>query len=92
MRVSETNQEDVRNWIKKLSGRIDILHLKDMGRDDKGPYITEIGNGNLYWEGILDEAAQAGVKYYVVEQDSCPGDPFESLRRSSDYIHAHFMK
>ena len=83
---------DVRNWIKKLSGRIDILHLKDMGRDDKGPYITEIGNGNLYWEGILDEAAQAGVKYYVVEQDSCPGDPFESLRRSSDYIHAHFMK
>lgn len=83
---------DVRWWINKLNGRIDILHLKDMGRDDKGPFITEIGNGNLYWEGIIDAAAQAGVKYYVVEQDSCPGDPFESLKRSSDYIHAHFMK
>lgn len=82
---------DVRKWIEKLSGRIDILHLKDMGRNQDGPFITEIGQGNLYWEGILEAAEKAGVRYYVVEQDHCPGDPFESLKISSEYIHKHFM-
>ena len=33
-----------------LAGRIDILHLKDMGRNQNGPFITEVGNGNIWWE------------------------------------------
>ncbi|MBQ4192884.1 MAG: sugar phosphate isomerase/epimerase [Clostridia bacterium] len=82
---------DVRHWIEKLAGRIDILHLKDMGRDENGPFITEIGNGNLWWEGILDTAQKAGVKYYVVEQDSWPGDPFDSVRQSAEYLRANFL-
>ncbi len=82
---------DVRHWIEKLAGRIDILHLKDMGRSAEGQFITEVGNGNLYWEGILETAAATGVRHYVVEQDTCPGDPFESLRMSSEYLHKHFM-
>ncbi len=83
---------DVRQWISKLSGRIDILHLKDMGRGPDGPFITEIGNGNLNFPGIIEEAEKAGVKYYVIEQDTCPGDPFESLKQSVDYIQKNFMK
>ena len=47
---------------------------------------------NICWEGILDAAEKAGVAYYVVEQDECPGDPFESLRLSSEYLHKHFMR
>ncbi|MGN1347081.1 MAG: sugar phosphate isomerase/epimerase family protein [Eubacteriales bacterium] len=82
---------DVRYWIEKLAGRIDILHLKDMGRNEHGPFITEIGNGNLWWEGILESAEKAGVKYYVVEQDTCPGDPFDSIARSAAYLKK-FMK
>ncbi len=82
---------DVRHWIDKLKGRIDIIHLKDMAFDPEGPYITEVGNGNLWWEGIMEAAEQAGVKYYVVEQDHCPGDPFDSIRQSSEYMHKHFM-
>ena len=87
---------DVCQWIKKLSGRIDILHLKDFKvyRDENNvtlPMFAEIGNGNLNWEGIMAAAADAGVKYYVVEQDICPGDPFDSLKISSDFIHKNFM-
>lgn len=82
---------DVRRWIEMLKGRIDILHLKDMGKSPEAQFITEIGRGNLYWEGILETADQAGVRYYVVEQDTCPGDPFDSLKISSDYLHRHFM-
>lgn len=87
---------DVREWIEKCKGRVDILHLKDMARsmDNNAPqpqYYTEIGNGNLYWEGILETALNTGVRHFVVEQDTCPGDPFESLKQSSDYLHANFF-
>lgn len=84
---------DVCSWIEKLAGRIDILHLKDMGVNrDRQPFITEIGNGNMDFDKIIKTAEKTGVKYYVVEQDTCPGDPFESVKMSSEYIHTHFMK
>lgn len=83
---------DVRHWIDMLKGRIDILHLKDMKILADGTHVfAEIGVGNLYWEGILQSAEAAGVRYYVVEQDRCDGDPFESLRISSEYLHKNFM-
>ena len=82
---------DVRFWIEKLAGRVDILHLKAMGRNDQGPFITEIGNDNMNWAGMLETAEKAGVKYYVVEQDIWPGDPFDSIKQSSDYLHKYFM-
>ena len=84
---------DVCSWIEKLAGRIDILHLKDMGvNKERQPFITEVGNGNMDFDKIIKTAEKTGVKYYVVEQDTCPGDPFDSVKMSSDYIHAHFMK
>ncbi len=88
---------DIRHWIEKLKGRIDILHLKDMGRkervngNEQNCFITEIGNGNIYFEGVIETALKCGVKSFVVEQDTCPGDPFDSLKISSDYLHANFM-
>lgn len=83
---------DVPGWIRKLAGRIDILHLKEMGvNKDCASYITEIGNGNMNWAAILEAAAETGVKYYVVEQDTCPGDPLVSAQKSSEYLHKYFM-
>ena len=78
---------DVRHTMEQLAGRIDILHLKDMRIKPDNMYeITEIGHGNLWWEGILKTAADIGVQYYVVEQDICPGDPVESLQQSAEYL------
>ena len=89
---------DVRYWIEKLAGRIDILHLKDRGYtlNNEGKLdinICEIGQGNLWWEGIIESAEKSGVKYYCVEQDFLfkNGDPFESLKISADYLKK-FMK
>ena len=71
---------------------MDIIHLKDFKLHSDGtPDYAELGQGNMNWEGILECAAKAGVKYYVVEQDVCPGDPFESLKISSEYMHKNFM-
>lgn len=83
---------DVRCWIEKLAGRIDILHLKDMRiqwskEQPATPQITEIGNGNLNWELILDTAKKCGVKYYVVEQDyNYQVNCFASIKTSADYL------
>lgn len=87
---------DVRHWIEMLAGRVDILHIKDMKKNPAFEDWTrtdyaEIGSGNLWWEGIFESAEKAGVRYYVVEQDTTPGDPFESLKISSDFMHRHFM-
>ena len=88
---------DVCKWIEKLAGRIDILHLKDMGirKDEEGyaiSFITEIGNGNMNFADIIKTAEKAGVKYFCVEQDTCPGDSLDSVKFSSEYIHKNFME
>ncbi len=59
------------DWIKKLNGRIDILHLKDMSLKlkDETYLLTEVGYGNLSWAPIMQAAEETNVKYYVVEQD-----------------------
>lgn len=83
---------DVCTWIEKLAGRIDILHLKDMAmQPDSTPIMCEIGAGNMDFDKIVATAEKAGVKYYVVEQDVCPGDSFDSVKQSADYIKARYM-
>ncbi len=85
---------DVRHWMELLEGRIDILHLKDISRTEnkERPIIfEEIGNGNLWWDGIMDVAKKIGIKYYCVEQDNdyIDGDPFKSLKVSADYLQRY---
>ncbi len=77
---------DVIAWIKKLAGRIDILHLKDFTIVDGERRFAEIFEGNINFDGVLAAAAEIGVKHYVVEQDICPGDPFDSVKLSIDNI------
>lgn len=74
-------------WCDQLTGRLPVLHLKDfcVGPDFKGT-LCEVGRGNLDWQRILHAARRAGCQWYVVEQDVCPGDPFESLKISYDFL------
>ena len=74
-------------WIRKLAGRLPLLHLKDMRMRGREQLFAEVGEGNLNWEGILAEATKAGVQWYVVEQDLCyERDPFDSLRISLENL------
>jgi sugar phosphate isomerase/epimerase len=81
-------------WIRKYSGRMPVLHLKDMvfGPDGK-VRMAEIGEGNLNWPAILDAAEEAGVEWYCVEQDECyERDPFDSLKISLENLHEMGLK
>ena len=66
-------------WIRQLKGRAHIVHLKDMAMDGRTQLFAEVGEGNLNWPAILDACTEANVEWYIVEQDTCQRDPFESL-------------
>jgi sugar phosphate isomerase/epimerase len=85
---------DPAEFIKKLSGRIPLLHLKDKAQGTEQRFnesvprtaFKEVGNGVLDWPGILRAASAAGVQHYFVEQDQTPGDPLDSIRQSYNYL------
>ena len=79
-------------WVRRMKNRMPVVHLKDMTVTAEGwnvqQVMAEIGEGNLNWKTILPACAEAGVRWYAVEQDICPGDPFESLKISYDNLCA----
>ncbi|MEJ7653752.1 MAG: hypothetical protein WKH64_10665 [Chloroflexia bacterium] len=46
---------------------------------DNQPIMAEVGEGNMNFAAILEACRSAGVEWYIVEQDHCERDPFESL-------------
>jgi sugar phosphate isomerase/epimerase len=77
-------------WCKNLKGRLPLLHMKDYQFTAKNqPDFAEIGYGNLNWKSIIAAAAESGCQWFIVEQDTCPGDPFDSIKKSFDYIAEH---
>jgi sugar phosphate isomerase/epimerase len=67
-------------WIDKVAGRIPCVHLKDMAiTSNREQLMAEIGEGNLNWPAILTTCKSVGVEWYIIEQDICQRDPFESL-------------
>lgn len=79
-------------WCKRLSKRLPLLHMKDyaIGKEIRHE-MAEIGSGNLDWKAIVKAAEKSGCEWFIVEQDVCPGDPFESLKKSFDYIEANLV-
>lgn len=88
----------VSDTIERLSGRVDILHLKDLTADRSVPRnypksMVCVGEGNINFKRIIDVAEAAGVKYFVVEDDRCPvGKSLEYAKRSADYIKENLIK
>jgi len=73
-------------WIRQVAGRSPLVHLKDMGVSGGKPVMAEVGEGNLNWPAILDACREAGVVWYIVEQDTCQRSPFESLKISLENL------
>jgi len=74
-------------WIKKLAGRVNVIHVKDMAWAKGKQILAEVMEGNLNWIGIFEACVAAGVKHAMVEQDECYGaDPFQCLKKSLDNI------
>lgn len=76
-------------WIQRVSGRMPCVHLKDMAITPKREqFMAEVGEGNLNWPDILSACRNAGTQWYIVEQDICYRDPFDSLAISLRNLNA----
>ncbi len=77
-------------WCRKLKNRLPVIHLKDYAfTPENKPAFAEIGHGNLNIPAIIEAAEGSGCKWFVVEQDTTPGDPFDSLRLSFEFLSQH---
>jgi sugar phosphate isomerase/epimerase len=74
-------------WCERLANRLPIIHLKDYQITSENKVnFCEIGAGNLNWKRIIGAADAAGCQWFAVEQDVCPGDPFDSLKQSFEFV------
>lgn len=80
-------------WIRKVAGRMDQVHLKDWGiwQPEEGgrrPEFRALGEGALDWPTLVKACRKAGVKDFIVEQDSqiATGDPFLEYGISRKYL------
>lgn len=66
--------------VKRAAGETDEAFAQRVTAA-RGPkaVMAEVGEGNMNWPAILAACERAGVEWYIVEQDLCQRDPFESL-------------
>jgi len=76
--------------IEKHPGRFPLWHIKDMDKTEKKMF-TEVGNGVVNFKRIFEHSKKAGLKYFFVEEDICPGDPFDSITQSITYIKKNLV-
>ncbi|WP_282936171.1 sugar phosphate isomerase/epimerase [Paenibacillus sp. RC67] len=79
-------------WIRKVEGQMQVVHLKDMAIVNGKQATAELGEGNMNYKGIMDACRETGVEWYVVEQDTCRRDPFESVAISLDYLQRYLLE
>ena len=82
-------EDEPERWIKELGAKLISLHLKHFGvasKHGQPPFMTEVGYGNLDFPILVEGAERAGCRWFIVEQDITPGDPFASLERSFRYV------
>ncbi|WP_149933222.1 sugar phosphate isomerase/epimerase family protein, partial [Acinetobacter baumannii] len=65
-------------WIERYKGRAPLVHLKDMTTDEE-QFFAELGTGGVDIEAVLGLGEEAGVQWWVVEQDVSRRSPLESI-------------
>ena len=87
---------DVCKTVDKLKGRIECVHLKDYmivvkENSEKlavEPRFAPVGDGTIDFKEFVKHAADAGAKYFLVEQDNASKlpDTLGQVERSIKYI------
>ena len=87
--ITKANQDPTK-LIDENPGRFPLWHLKDMNNTTDRAF-TEVGNGVIDFKKIFKSANKAGLKYFFVEQDKCPGEPYDSITQSIAYIKKNLV-
>jgi sugar phosphate isomerase/epimerase len=88
-------------WIKKAGqdplalfqkhpGRFPLWHVKDMSKEADQSF-AEVGSGIIDFKTIFQYKDQSGMRFFFVEQDKCPGSPFDSISHSYNFIKTNLV-
>ncbi|MCA6240094.1 MAG: sugar phosphate isomerase/epimerase [Phenylobacterium sp.] len=75
--------EDPLAMIRKMAGRVRLLHLKDYKADGG---MDDVGAGTLDFPALLAAGAEAGVEHRFVEHDFPPAPYWPSVEASLRYL------
>jgi sugar phosphate isomerase/epimerase len=70
--------------IRATAGRVRLLHMKDREAGSE-PRDAPPGDGTLPFPSIVEAGREAGVEWYIVEQDE-PRDPLADIARGRTYL------
>ncbi len=73
---------DPAECLRRLKGRIPVVHLKDMAMKNQERIMTPVMSGNMNFTAILAACEAAGTQWLMVEQDFCQASPLECLAES----------
>jgi sugar phosphate isomerase/epimerase len=80
--------QDPAATIAQLSGRVPLVHAKDMRRDGDGFIDVPAGDGELDFAAIARAAGDAGAEWLVIEMDNPSDDPVDDVSRSLAALQA----
>lgn len=73
-------------FVRKHTGRVPIIHLKDRDLDDGS--FAPVGTGDLPLDALIEAAGEVGTQYLLVEQDIVKGDALEAVTLSYSNLKA----
>ena len=78
--------QDPVEYVKKYTGRVVLMHIKDRNPEDGS--FAEVGTGNLPLDGLVEVAPTVGAHWLIVEQDVCKRPPLEAVTISFNNLRA----
>jgi sugar phosphate isomerase/epimerase len=75
-------------YIRKYKDRCPVVHAKDvvLAKNGRKQQFKPLGQGELNWPEIFAAGDEAGIEWYVYEQDSGEGSPFDFAHASYDFL------
>ena len=78
---------DPLTYFKKYPNRFRLCHIKDLAKTKSGHESCQLGKGTIDFKTILKAGTEAGLKYYVVEQEAFTGsNPLKSAELDYTYL------
>jgi sugar phosphate isomerase/epimerase len=77
---------DVPAYIRKLTGRIKVVHAKDVINQGKKHTLTALGKGSVKWDKVFAAGKAAGIEWYAYEQDNGQGPVWDFVKESYDFL------
>lgn len=90
----KVGKADPAAYLRKYKGRCQYIHAKDVILDEKGrkKIFAPLGQGALDWDDIFAAGAEAGVEWYIYEQDDGVGSPFDYAAASYEFLSKRILK